>query len=450
MELVQVVPGESSRKKSIWMHVDYNPKTANRFSKSKEKQFIPPTFVDLPLGLTPGEVDQFYREQRVDELARKLRANAPEMGDPDIRDPSPAPQYDRNGVRTNPREVRVRKKMEEEFARLNRWLAKRIVDYSPPGDLHRPSRIIKKLEIPSSNFPDVNFVAVIVGPRGIHHKYLQDESRCRIEFRGIDSSSDSQSYEESQLPLHVHIEGDTDEDMETAISLISPLLDPSSVEFRRARSGAADTLAVISGGRDSIRCSICQAQGHSAGSCPDATATIEHTYGQQIRCSICGGKGHLTIDCPQATSNASADPSPAGSPVAKPQLPPITIPTNIIGSFIGVQGSNIKRLMMETGCNIQVDQSKVGPTTTTCPLVFTGPTDAIVKAREACQAWIDMTIRAKEDKTGIYLQQRVLSGAAPGAFTDPDAAAQAVQMAYYQQMMWQAWAAQYGSQPPPQ
>jgi hypothetical protein len=455
MELIQFIPGESSRKKSVWVSVNFNPKTVNRFSKSKEKQFVPPTFVDLPVGLSPAEVDQFYREQRVDELARKLRVNALELGDPDIRGASPPPSYDQNGVRTNSREVRVKRQMEEEFARLSRWLVKRIPDYLPPSDLFRASKITRKLEIPTNDFPDTNFVAVIVGPRGINHKYLQDESRCRIEFRGQTSSSNSQTYEEAQLPLHVHIEGDTDEEVDSAIALIGPLLDPSSPEFQRARAGVTDTISLISSGKDSLRCSICQAIGHSATNCPDASV-IQHIYGEgMIKCSICGGKGHLTRDCSQnapvdgyvENSAPTGNSSSSAIPVEKPNLASVTLPVSLIGAFIGVQGTNIKRLMIETGCNIQVDQSKTQQGGTECPLVFTGPPDAIARARNVCQEWIENYNNSKDERSIAYQQQRMMAGL-PIGFTDPEAAAQAVQMAYYQQMMWQAWMAQYGGAPP--
>ena len=454
MELVQFIPGEINRKKSVWLSVNFNPKTVNRFSKSKEKQFLPPTFVDLPVGLTPAEIDQFYREQRVDELARKLRVNALEVGDPDIRGSSPAPSYDQNGIRVNSREARAKRQMEEEFARLNRWLLKRIPEYLPPTDLFRATKIIKKLEIPSSDFPDVNFVAVIVGPRGINHKFLQDESRCRLEFRGQNSSSNAQSYEESQMPLHVHIEGDTDEDIESAIALIGPLLDPTSVEFQRARAGATDTLSLISGGRESIRCTICQGLGHSSSNCPDASVT-EHIYGAgMIKCAVCGGKGHLTTDCPQTSTerrvvevNSIPGKSESSSSVPSSDRLPVTLPVALIGAFIGVQGTNIKRLMIESGCNIQVDQSRTQQGLAECPLIFTGPAEAIEKARRICQDWIENYNSSKDERSIAYQQQRMMAGL-PTGFTDSDAAAQAVQMAYYQQMMWQAWMAQYGGVQP--
>ena len=438
MELVQVSSLEAlaERKKSRWVQSRFSAKTANRFSKSFDKQFVPPSFVDLPAGLSPQEVDQFFREQRVDELTRKLRGNALELGDPDIRAPSPPPNYDRDGVRTNHREVRVKRSMEEEFARLNRFLVKRVPGYVPAADLFRNVKICKKIEIPQIS--DINFVALIVGPRGINHKRLQDESRCRIEFRGKESSSNSQTFEESEMPLHVHIEADTDSDMDLAVALIVPLLSPGSVEFKQAQSGALETLSILTGKKE--------AASHS----PDSSSS-----NIDIRCGVCGGKGHLTMDCPKgigsSTNVLEVYSIPSSSPASSPETPvlPVLLPSNIIGTFIGVQGSNIKRLMVETGCNIQVDQSKANQgLVSQCPLIFTGPPEAVAKARQVCTEWIAHCLKQREEQG----QQRMISGLSSGGFTDPEAAAQAVQMAYYQQMMWQAWHAQYGNTfpPPPQ
>ena len=453
MELVQVTPGDHSRRKAKWVHSTYTSKTANKFSKSKEKPFLPPTIVDLPCGMSPEEVDQFLREQRIDELARKLRTNTLELGDADIRSRSPPPSYDQNGVRTNPREVRVRRQMEDEFGRLNRFMQRRIPGYMPPADLYRSGKILKKIQIPTEIYPEINFISIIVGPRGINHRRLQDECMCRIEFRGKDSSSTSQSFEESDMPLHVHIEGDTDEAIEKAVDMIAPLLDPGSPEFQEARSGAAETLALIAG--QEVRCSICQAVGHSKFSCPDAGFSAPSV---EIKCAVCGGKGHLTMDCPQGVSGSSAilevysipgKPVEPASMASSPEEP-VMLPSNIIGAFIGVQGCNIKKLMMESGCNIQVDQSKSGQAgVTSCPLIFTGPPAAVAAARKICTEWIETHLKERESKNQVTQHQRAMVGLA--GFTDPEQAAQAVQMAYYQQMMWQAWYAQYygqGGSPP--
>ena len=458
---------QSSKPKTKWIHANYPSKLVNKFAPKKSlKQFIPPTFIDLPADLTPVEIDQFLREQRVDELTRKFRANVLELGDPDIRDPSPPPTYDPNGVRVNSREIRTKRAMEDEFGRLNRFLEKRVPGYVVPSDLQRPSRVYKKIQIPTDIFPDINFIALIVGPRGINHKRLQDESRCRIEFRGKDSSSTSQSYEESTLPLHVHIEGDCDEDVEVGVSIVTPLLDPSSPEFRATQQGTADQMALISGGVAAIsRCTICQGTGHTASNCPDMVgSSIARDYTTlTIKCAICGGKGHLTSDCPVPKRGAeeeqptpmvsSATPSGTSTPSSTTPFPPVMISTHMIGAFIGQGGANIKKLMVESGCNIQVDQSTAHkPGVTECPIVIHGPRTSVPKAMELCREWIKSHLQAREDRQQQYYQQQQVG--VHGKFSDADAAANAVQMAYMQQLYWQQWMAAAAAQgyqgyPPP-
>lgn len=446
---------QSTKPKTRWVNANYPNKYANKFAPKKSlKQYLPPTFIDLPADLTALEVDQFFREQRVDELTRKLRANVLELGDPDIRDPSPPPTYDPNGVKLNSREIRTLRAMEDEFGRLNRFLEKRVPGYMVPSDVYRPSKVYKKIQIPNDIFPDINFVALIVGPRGINHKRLQDESRCRIEFRGKDSSSTSQSYEESIMPLHVHLEADNDEDLGVGMNMITPLLDPSSLEFRATQAGASDQMALISGGIAAVSvCTICKGTGHTASACPDARTTRDYTS-LTIKCGICGGKGHLTMDCPvpkrgaEEPSPPSATPSSSGTSTPSQQpMTPVMLSTQMIGAFIGQGGSNIKRLMVESGCNIQVDQSlSHRPGITECPIIIHGPRDAVPKAMELCRDWIKAAVQAREDRQQTYYQQQQMG--VHGKFSDADAAANAVQMAYMQQLYWQQWMASQGGYPP--
>jgi hypothetical protein len=253
------------------------------------------------------------------------------------------------------------------------------------------------------------------------------------------------------MDQHVHVEGDNDEDVDLGLQLVSRLLDPTSNEFRAAQMGTADQMALITG---TARCSICQATNHTAANCPDSVVadTAIRDYTQlMIRCEVCGGKGHLTRDCPRTrdgqdgTENTSP---PSVSSTSHNSDGLIMIPTTMIGAFIGQGGSNIKRLMIESGCNIQVDQSNATkPGVTECPLVFHGPKDSLTKARELCLEWIQQHLQAKEDRQKLYYQQQQIG--VHGKFSDADAAANAVQMAYMQQMYWQAWyQQQQGAQSP--
>jgi len=147
----------------------------------------------------------------------------------------------------------------------------------------------------------------------------------------------------------------------------------------------------------------------------------------------------LTRDCPQAKgAEEESHAAEAAGSTAPPTSSAIMIPSQMIGAFIGQGGSNIKRLMIESGCNIQVDQSNVNkPGVMECPLIFHGPKDALIRAKELCQEWLQSAIQAKEDRQKIYHQGQQIG--VNGKFSDADAAANAVQMAYMQQLYWQQW-----------
>jgi len=131
----------------------------------------------------------------------------------------------------------------------------------------------------------------------------------------------------------------------------------------------------------------------------------------------------------------------------------VMISTQMIGAFIGQSGANIKNLMVESGCNIQVDQSTAHkPGVTECPIVIHGPRTSVPTAMELCREWIKSHLQAREDRQQQYYQQQQVG--VHGKFSDADAAANAVQMAYMQQLYWQQWMAAataqgYQGYPPP-
>ena len=192
--------------------------TTKRFSK--EKFFLPPPFIDLPEGLTNLQVEEFLKEQRVEELGKRVRANVLER-----RSPSPV----RGGLG---RDEKLRKDMEEEYSRVIRSLLKTLPGYIPPADWI-PTNAWKRVFLPVDEYPSCNFVDTILGKRGQTHIELQHKSKCRIEIRGRDVVSQTQSSHDARLPLHVYIEGDDEDDVERALDLLTPLIDPTSEDFKK-------------------------------------------------------------------------------------------------------------------------------------------------------------------------------------------------------------------------
>jgi hypothetical protein len=272
-----------------------------RFAPPQDKIYNPPPFVDLAIGMSMSDVDQFFREQRLDDVTSKLSRNDWEFGDPDIRPPSPPPTYDRNGARTNSLEIRVKTSMQREYQRLVASMLKRLPGYVTPLDFKAP-KITKRVPIPQDRYPDINFSGMILGPRGLNHKRLEDESGCQISIRGRGTRGqlESQTEEELNMPMHVCIIGEDEEKISAAIQMIEPLVDPLHPEFEKERLRGLEQLALITGTGTAAKDRQLRLV--------EAGGIEEFSYTRiEIKCDICGGRGHLPSDCPNRKKEATVE-----------------------------------------------------------------------------------------------------------------------------------------------
>ncbi|CBZ55352.1 hypothetical protein NCLIV_057750 [Neospora caninum Liverpool] len=313
---------EKGGRKSRWERPKPKKKGVSKWGAPEDKEFLPPPYVDLPVGMTAPQMDRFLREQRFDDLQRKLANGEFEFGDPDIRPPSPPPVYDRNGSRINTREVRVRSAMVAEQQRLTEFMVKHLPGFVPPPDW-KPSKKVRRIEIPLDKYPDYNFMGIIIGPRGCNHKRLEAESGTTISVRGRgtqkEGKRDHQTEEEASMPMHVHICGDTEEAVEKALALIEPLLDPLHPAHEEFKKRGLEQLALVNGVNysdlEQRRCPICQGTGHTAQECPDAQE-LQPFKKPEVRCALCGDFGHVTMDCKLRQNG------PAGAGAPPPPPPP--------------------------------------------------------------------------------------------------------------------------------
>jgi len=287
---------EGPKRKSRWSECKVLKK-GKRWGLPDDKPYKPLPYVDLPIGLSQVEIDQFLREQRLEDLHRKIQGHEMEDVDADIRPPSPPPVYDKAGNRLNTRDIRIRKAMTAEYNRLIRFMIKHVDGYLPPVDW-KPAKLLKKIIIPIEKFPQAPFMGVIIGPRGVNHKRLQETTGCKIFIRGRDIGDKWQSDEEAAMPQHVHIEGETEEQILTAERLIEPLLNPETPEFEFARTHGMQQLAMVHGyslNKAEQRCGICGALGHLGYECPETN--VQNYKMANVVCTICGDKGHIAGDC---------------------------------------------------------------------------------------------------------------------------------------------------------
>eukprot|EP00439_Symbiodinium_sp_Y106_P078834 s1796_g17.t1 len=190
---------DGPKRRSRWSECKV-AKKGKRWGLPDDKPYKPLSYVDLPMGLSEKEIDQFLREQRLEDLHRKIQAHELEDVDPDIRPPSPPPVYDKGGNRLNTRDVRIRKGMTAEYNRLIRYMIKHVDGYLPPVDW-KPAKLMKKIIIPIEPQKDL-FQAWALIP---------DTTGCKIFIRGRDIGDKWQTDEEAAMPQHVHIEGETEE-----------------------------------------------------------------------------------------------------------------------------------------------------------------------------------------------------------------------------------------------
>lgn len=305
---------ENSQKKSRWGNNANNSLEnkiiPSRWGDENYKPYLPLPFVDYPPGLTPSQLDQFLREQRYDELTKKLNKGELEYVDPDIRPPSPPPIYDKNGNRINTREARIKNSMIEEHHRLIEYLLKHVEGFVAPSN-YKPIKKIRKIEIPIDKYPEYNFMGLIIGPRGCNHKRLEAESGAQISIRGKGTQkegkrTDHQTDIEANMPKHVHISADTEECVEKAVTLITPLLDPTHPLHEEFKKKGLEQLALVNGINlnqlETQRCAMCNSTTHLTHECPE-NMNIQNFKKPEIKCNLCGDHGHITLDCKLAKQN---------------------------------------------------------------------------------------------------------------------------------------------------
>jgi splicing factor 1 len=106
--------------------------------------------------MTPEQVEAYALQLRIEEITQKMKINdvVPPYRE---RSRSPPPTYDNMGRRTNTREVRYRKKLEDERHRLVEKAMRFIPEFKPPSDYRRLTRTQEKIYIPVN---DVHFLTL--------------------------------------------------------------------------------------------------------------------------------------------------------------------------------------------------------------------------------------------------------------------------------------------------
>lgn len=259
----------------------------------------------LGANMSESELERHAINVRLEEIARKIQSNdviPPERE----RSPSPPPTYDAQGRRTNTREVRYRKKLEEERVRLVDKQIKFDPNYKPPAEYAAAKRNMKpseKVYLPIKEFPEIKFFGLLVGPRGNTLKKMERESGARISIRGKGSLKEGKGRvgEEGEEEMHCVVTADDDEKIKKCIRLINQVIETAASTPETQNDHKRNQLRELAALNGTLRddenqvCQNCGQKGHRKYDCPEQRNWTAH-----IVCHRCGQQGHLARDCNQA------------------------------------------------------------------------------------------------------------------------------------------------------
>lgn len=279
--------------------------------------------------LTQEQIDSYQQYFRVEEISNLLRTSQQQRkpllsllpsGRDEVssnykRDPSPPPKYDSNGQRTNTRENRTKEAMESERHYLVDESLKSVKNYMPPVEYRKPTKTTEKIYIPVKDYPEINFVGMLLGPRGNTLRQLQEGSGAKLAIRGKGSVKDGKSERDNgggnsessnalisatfsnptlttaNDDLHVLITSDSQESIAKAIKLTNEVIEKaisSPVGQNDLKRGQLRELAILNGTLRETKQYEPQPQQSGRPRGLDVSSIV---------CNICGKVGHFARDC---------------------------------------------------------------------------------------------------------------------------------------------------------
>ncbi|KAG7398021.1 Splicing factor 1 [Phytophthora boehmeriae] len=211
----------------------------------------------------------------------------------------------------------------------------------------------KKVYIPVDKYPDINFMGLLIGPRGSNQKRMEDESGARILIRGKGSSKDPTGDPDENEELHVLITADTDESVAKAQSAVEDILfNPQ--QAMKLKQEQLRKVAELNGTLNE----------NYGGPKSDGQSGAQH-YGP-------GGDNQTSYD--------------------------MKVPRDLVGYIIGRGGETIRDLQMKSGAHIQIVREEEGAPQTPDRFVnITGNQESLELAQKLIQNLLD---ERQQNQTG--------------------------------------------------
>ncbi|KAJ1941714.1 hypothetical protein EC988_006687, partial [Linderina pennispora] len=245
--------------------------------------------------MSKEQVEGYAAVVRIDEITRKLKTNdvVPQDGQ---RSPSPPPTYNAEGKRTNTREARYRKRLEEERGLLVEEQLRRDASYRPPADYKKKSKHSEKVFIPVEENPGLNFIGLLIGPRGNTLKKIEGDSGTKISIRGRGSIKEGKRRDDMHIPgadedLHCLVQADSEEKVRKGVRIVQEIIQKACVTPEGHNDLKRNQLRELAALNGTLRddegqaCTNCGALGHRRWECPE-----QKNVTVSLVCRVCGGK----------------------------------------------------------------------------------------------------------------------------------------------------------------
>ncbi|KAK2118257.1 Splicing factor 1 [Saguinus oedipus] len=201
------------------------------------------------------------------------------------------------GKRLNTQAFRTHKKLEEERHHLITETVALNPNFKPPADCKLPAtRVSDEVMIPQGEYPEINFVGLLIGPRGNTLKNIE-ECNAKVMIRGKGSvkerkvgCKDGQMLPGEEEPLHALVTSNTTENVRKAVEQIRNILKQgieTPEDQNELRKMQLQELACLNGTLREDDNRILRPWQISE------TCSITNTT---VR-TRCGGAGHITSDC---------------------------------------------------------------------------------------------------------------------------------------------------------